>query len=191
MKQQRLLLLLIIGLFVISIGVGIFDAFTFQPAQPVTTSEEEGDSGNGNLTALTGIFDKFTGKKDKDGIAVVKVYGVIAMQQQASLFDIDTGGSDSIVKKIKHFRKNKHVKALVLRVNSPGGTIGASQEICAELAKVKEAGIPVVVSMGDLAASGGYYISAGADKIVANGGTMTGSIGVIIGNLNLDLKSVV
>ncbi|MBA7693225.1 hypothetical protein ES703_101801 [subsurface metagenome] len=72
------------------------------------------------------------------------------------------------------------VKAVVLRINSPGGSAAASQEIALEVRRFKEeTGKPVVISMGDVAASGGYYISAYADKIVANPGTLTGSIGVI------------
>jgi len=68
------------------------------------------------------------------------------------------------------------VKAIVIQINSPGGSVAASQEIVNLLEQVK---VPVVISMSDLAASGGYYISAGADKIVALPGTLTGSIGVI------------
>lgn len=88
--------------------------------------------------------------------------------------------STEIVNQIKKFRKNNSVRSFVLRVNSPGGSVGASQEIYAEIKKTRESGIPVIVSMGDIAASGGYYISLGANKILANPGTLTGSIGVIM-----------
>ncbi len=88
--------------------------------------------------------------------------------------------SEEIVRQFKKYRENKSVKAIVFRVNSPGGGVAASQEIYAEVKKTRDSGKPVVVSMGEVAASGGYYVSLGANKILANPGTLTGSIGVII-----------
>jgi protease-4 len=87
--------------------------------------------------------------------------------------------SEEIVRQFKKYRENKSVRAIVFRVESPGGGVAASQEIYEEVKKTRDAGRPVVVSMGSVAASGGYYISCGATKIVANPGTLTGSIGVI------------
>ena len=87
--------------------------------------------------------------------------------------------SEEIVRQFKKYRENKSVRAIVFRVESPGGGVAASQEIYEEVKKTREAGRPVVVSMGSVAASGGYYVSCGASKIVANPGTLTGSIGVI------------
>lgn len=94
-------------------------------------------------------------------------------------------GSDDYIKWIRKARQDSHVKAIVLRVNSPGGSSLASDIILRELLQAKREGKPVVVSMGDLAASGGYYIACGADSIFAEPGTITGSIGVfaIIPNL--------
>jgi len=88
--------------------------------------------------------------------------------------------SEEIVRQFKKYRENKSVKAVVFRVNSPGGGVAASQEIYEEAKKTRASGKPVVVSMGEVAASGGYYVSLGANRIVANPGTLTGSIGVII-----------
>src|SRR3990172_9306346 len=88
--------------------------------------------------------------------------------------------SENIVRQFKKYRDNSSVKGIVFRVESPGGGVSASQEIYAEVKKTRESGKPVVVSMGAVAASGGYYVSCGASKIVANPGTITGSIGVII-----------
>ena len=79
---------------------------------------------------------------------------------------------------------NNKVKGILLRVNSPGGTVPTSQELYEAVLKLKEKGKPVVVSMGDVAASGGYYVSCAADRVVANPGTLTGSIGVIINLMN-------
>lgn len=87
--------------------------------------------------------------------------------------------STEIVRQFKKYRENKSIVAIVFRVDSPGGGVSASQEIYEEVRKTREEGKPVVVSMGSVAASGGYYVSCGASKIVANPGTLTGSIGVI------------
>jgi protease-4 len=101
-------------------------------------------------------------------VALLKVEGVITT-------------SDDILQRLKKVEEDKSIKALVVRVNSPGGAVGASQEIYEELKKIRTVyKKPVVVSMGNVAASGGYYISLPANVIYAEGGTITGSIGVII-----------
>lgn len=87
--------------------------------------------------------------------------------------------SEQIVRQFKKYRRNSSVRAIVFRVESPGGGVAASQEIYEEVKKTRDSGKPVVVSMGAVAASGGYYVSCGASRIVANPGTLTGSIGVI------------
>ncbi len=102
-----------------------------------------------------------------DRVAIISIKGVIVNP-------IPT------VKKIERLRKDRSVKALVIRVDSPGGSVGASQEIYRAIERFRAEGKPVVVSMGNVAASGGYYVSAPADYIFANPGTITGSIGVII-----------
>ena len=85
---------------------------------------------------------------------------------------------DRFAKIISDVRKDSTVKAVVLRVNSPGGSVLASEKIKAELDLIKDRGIPVIASYGDYAASGGYWISANCDKIYSNAATLTGSIGV-------------
>jgi protease-4 len=89
-------------------------------------------------------------------------------------------GSEDLVRQFKKYRENNSVKAIVFRVESPGGGVAASQEIYEEAKKTRDGGKPVVVSMGSIAASGGYYVSCGASRIVTNPGTLTGSIGVIM-----------
>lgn len=86
--------------------------------------------------------------------------------------------SDDVVRRIKRFRKSSR-KAMILRLNSPGGLVAPSQEIYSEVLRAREAKKIVVASMADVAASGAYYIAAACDKIVANPGTLTASIGVI------------
>jgi len=83
------------------------------------------------------------------------------------------------LKQLKSYTDNSSVKALVIRINSPGGAVAPSQELYEELKRVRKKGKKVVVSMGSVAASGGYYVACAADEIYANPGTITGSIGVI------------
>jgi len=90
-------------------------------------------------------------------------------------------GSDTVAAALRAAAGDERARAVVLRVNSPGGSYTASDVIWREVVRVRAAGKPVVVSMGDVAASGGYFISAPADVIVAQPGTITGSIGVILG----------
>ncbi|MBI5343183.1 MAG: signal peptide peptidase SppA [Deltaproteobacteria bacterium] len=101
-----------------------------------------------------------------DKVAVLPVTGLIA-------------DSEATIEQLKKFAKDDSVKAIVLRINSPGGGVGPSQEIYEEVKKLQGKKI-VVASMGALAASGGYYIACAAQKIYANPGTITGSIGVIM-----------
>lgn len=109
----------------------------------------------------------------KDRVAVLYAQGEIIYGKGNE----DRIGQGLMVEALKKIQKDKKVKALVLRVNSPGGSALASELIWRELELIKEK-MPVVVSMGNLAASGGYYISCGADKIYAEPTTITGSIGV-------------
>lgn len=110
----------------------------------------------------------------KDRVAVVYAVGDI----ESGEGDDQTIGSDRIAKALRDAREDEKVKAIVLRVNSPGGSALASDVIWRETELIKKSGKPLVVSMGDYAASGGYYISCSADKIYANANTITGSIGV-------------
>jgi len=96
------------------------------------------------------------------------------------------------VKNLSKFRRTKNIRAIVLRIESPGGGVSASQEIYNEIKRVRNAGKPIYASMGSIAASGGYYIAVPCDKIFANPGTDTGSIGLImeIPNVEKLLKKV-
>lgn len=119
----------------------------------------------------------FLGKRDSgfrfgEKVGVVEIRGVIANPK-------------SIILQLKKFRKNEDVKAIVLRINSPGGGVGPSQEIYSEVKKTTLQK-KVVASMGAIAASGGYYVAAASDHIMANPGTLTGSIGVIMEFANVE-----
>ena len=107
-----------------------------------------------------------------DRIGVISVEGVIL-------------DPEPVLKQLAEFKKDSRIKAIILRVNSPGGSVGPSQEIYREIRKTNQTK-KVIASMSSLAASGGYYIAAGADKIVANPGTLSGSIGVIMEFVQLE-----
>ena len=117
------------------------------------------------LPALLGGTDKLTLGKDK--IGVVEIFGPI----------ID---SYEMVELIEEYAKDRSIKGILVRIDSPGGAVAPSQEIYEALLTARN-NKPVVASMGSVAASGGYYIALGADRIVSNPGTITGSIGVIMG----------
>ena len=117
-------------------------------------------------TSTTDIF------ANKEGVGIIELRGLIVSSEQ-------------ILKQLAEFRNDSNVKSIVLRIESPGGAVGAAQEIYQEVKRTN--GIkPVVASMGSMGASGGYYAALGADNIVANPGTMTGSIGVIVKFPNLE-----
>ena len=109
-----------------------------------------------------------------DSVAVIFANGAIMDGEETP----GNVGGDTTASQIRDARLDPKVKAIVLRVNSPGGSVSASEVIRAELAAAKAAGKPVVVSMGGMAASGGYWISTPANYIVANPSTLTGSIGI-------------
>jgi protease-4 len=115
---------------------------------------------------------KSGGLFDSGAVGIVEIEGVIMDSKKA-------------VKRIEKFEEDSSVKAVVIRLNSPGGAVGPSQEIYEAVKKLAEKK-PVVASMGAVAASGAFYISAGAKKVYANPGTLTGSIGVIMDFVNLE-----
>jgi protease IV len=125
------------------------------------------------------------GRGAKSTIAVVTVAGSIVSGRGGSRlpFGSSNAGADTIAAGLREAAHDDSVSAIVLRVDSPGGSVTASETIWREVKKARERGKPVVASMGSVAASGGYYVSMGADAIVANPGTITGSIGVLTGKL--------
>jgi protease-4 len=138
------------------------------------------------------FWDKYlelAGRPHTKGNRIALVYAVGGVTRGKSRFipfgGTLTMGSDTVAAALRKAAKDQEVKAIVLRVNSPGGSYVASDTIYRETLRAKEAGKPVVISMGDVAASGGYFVSMGADKIVAQPGTITGSIGVLGGKMVL------
>lgn len=124
------------------------------------------------LLALVGLGKLLGGEKGRGkSLGIVEIHGVI-------------WAADDWLKEINDFRKNPSIAGVVVRINSPGGTVGASQEIFDSLQRLA-AKKPVVASMGTVAASGGLYAALGAKKIVAEPGTITGSIGVRMEHMNI------
>ncbi|KAL0017848.1 hypothetical protein WJX77_000567 [Trebouxia sp. C0004] len=135
--------------------------------------------------AAAGLLTGVSHRKSKPQVAVITVTGIIVSGTSApGLRQQKQSGSTEVGRELQKARHDPKVKAVVLRLDSPGGSAVGSDAIYQEVVKVQQAGKPVVVSMGNLAASGGYYISASADKIVAQPGTITGSIGVAFGKFN-------
>ncbi|MDY6931366.1 MAG: signal peptide peptidase SppA, partial [Halobacteriota archaeon] len=112
----------------------------------------------------------------RERVSVIYVQGTMVSENVPS--GAGFASSEQICSELRSISKDPFVKAIVIRINSPGGSPASAQEIVSEIKKIDE-DTPVVVSMGDLAASGAYYIAAPADWIVANPDTMTGSIGVV------------
>ncbi|HEX2069254.1 MAG TPA: signal peptide peptidase SppA [Actinomycetota bacterium] len=118
-------------------------------------------------------------------IAVVNVQGEIVSGSEGFLGSAEAT-SGNLISQLEQARNDDAVSAVVLRLNTPGGSVVASDEIAREIAKVRRSGKAVVASMDEVAASGGYFLAAGANSIVANPSTITGSIGVIMVLLNLE-----
>ena len=119
-------------------------------------------------------------------VAVVEVEGIIGVSAERSQ------DSEGIVRTLGEYRDDPAVRAVVLRINSPGGVVAPTQEIFTAVRRLREAKKPVVASLGSVAASGGYYVAVAADRIYASPGTLTGSIGVVMQLANLEglLKKV-
>lgn len=132
------------------------------------------------LLLLVAMIAISSGSGPGDKVALIHVDGVIdSGATEGGLFGGATAGSERLIGLLEKARKDDNIKAVVLRINSPGGSAAASDEIYQEVLRVKKEK-PVYASMGDVAASGGYYIAAACTKIYANSATATGSIGVIM-----------
>ena len=122
------------------------------------------------LIVLSSVFGRYLSDGFDGGngtIALVEVSGAIM-------------DSKDIVRQISKYRRDDDIKAIILRIDSPGGAVGPSQEIYDEVLRVRADNKKIYASMGSVAASGGYYIAVAADRVFANPGTLTGSIGVIM-----------
>lgn len=163
-------------LFLISSVCGLY--LTVKPGMKC---EKQADS----VKNVSSTFANLSSKEGKGSVAWIKVRGVIATDNSSSPFARPQGAT-AIAKKIREAGEDKEVKAIVLDINSPGGTVAAVQNIYSEILKAKKSGKKVVALFRDVAASGGFYIAMAADKIVAEPGTITGSVGVIMQTSNVE-----
>ncbi|MDY7093038.1 MAG: signal peptide peptidase SppA [Acidobacteriota bacterium] len=163
---------------------GLVDGLAYRDEVYANMRQQLGD--DAELLYLTAYL-KRAGRPNDDGEVVALIYGVGAVARGESQLDPITGGmtmgSDAVSRAFRQAIDDEDVKAILFRVDSPGGSYVASDTIWRETVRAKQAGKPVIVSMGDLAGSGGYFVAMHADKIVAQPGTITGSIGVLGGKL--------
>jgi protease IV len=121
-----------------------------------------------------------------DHVAVIEIRGSIVDRAPGGLFASDSASADRIVEELKRVQDNEAARAVILDIDSPGGAVIPTELIYNEVLRVQDAGIPVVAYFGSSATSGGYYVAAGADSIISNPSTITGSIGVITQVPNLE-----
>ena len=167
-----------------AVDAGLVDVVAYRDEAYAEAKKKAGD----NAQFL--YLDKYlarAGRPHQSGKTIALVYGVGGVQRGKSGFDPVFGdvamGSDTVAGALRAAIEDKDVKAILFRVDSPGGSYVASDAIWRETVRAKEAGKPVIVSMGDVAGSGGYFVAMAADKIVAQPGTITGSIGVLGGKM--------
>lgn len=138
----------------------------------------------GGLIGLIGTASMSSGTSSGgflgDRVAVLEINGVLG---EGPGFQADTR---RLINQVRAWEKNPRIKAMVLRINSPGGAVSATQDLYHELQNFRDSGRPIVASLGDIAASGGYYAALAADEIYANEGSLTGSIGVIMNFFNFE-----
>ncbi|KJR35219.1 signal peptide peptidase SppA [Vibrio navarrensis] len=162
----------------LALELGLVDELATRQQLRAKFAEQFGSNGEDSYNAI-GYYDYQATMRDNfnhtaDDVAVVVASGTIMDGQQPR----GTVGGDTVAGLLRQARNDDKVKAVVLRVDSPGGSAFASEVIRNEVQALKDAGKPVVVSMSSLAASGGYWISMSADKIIAQPTTLTGSIGI-------------
>ena len=171
-------LILLTIVFSLSMASGLYLALT-----PCQIQQQEEEASGEQKESMTSSFIKSLSKEE--GAAVIKIRGVI-QEGTENGFMARQNSASAIAKRIRDLADKKEVKALLLDINSPGGTVAAVQDIYNALLFFKSKGKPVVALFRDVAASGGFYIAMAADKIVAQPGTMTGSIGVIMQANNVE-----
>ncbi len=154
----------------------------FSPSKKSVSEQEE--------QAQTGIVSSFKRsfsdgvKNGQEATALIKIRGVIQESQNSNSWNTNQNAS-AIAAKIRELAEQKNIHSLLLDINSPGGTVASVQDIYNAILYFKGKGKPVVALFRDVSASGGYYIATAADKIVAQPGTITGSIGVIMQGMNI------
>jgi protease IV len=167
-----------------AVGAKLVDGVAYRDEVYGKVKSKAGDGAE--LLYLEKYLDR-AGRPHAKGKTIALVFGVGAVTRGKSDYDPVQGsqnmGSDTVASAIRAAVEERNVKAILFRVDSPGGSYVASDTIWREVVRARQAGKPVIVSMGDLAGSGGYFVAMAADKIVAQPGTITASIGVLGGKM--------
>ena len=170
-RIKRRLMYAVVGLYAASLAA----ACVLILRSPVAGTARNGKEQAQSLLSLA---------QERDFVGWVSIHGPISSSQGGRPWE---KGAEQWVRHIKAMSETKGVKAIILDINSPGGSVGAVQEVYSQVLRIrKEKKIPFVALFGDIAASGGYYIASACDRIVAHPGTLTGSIGVIFSVSNLE-----
>ena len=169
-----------------ALGHGLVDQLGYWDQVADAVRDQAGDTSE--ILTLAD-YERFRDKPEAEGAVLALIYGlgpvVLAQGENDPVFGRVVMGADTVAAAIADAVGDSQVEAIVFRIDSPGGSYVASDAIWREVQKAREAGKPVIVSMSNLAASGGYFVAAPAHKIVAQPGTLTGSIGVVAGKLVL------
>jgi len=163
---------------------GLIDGLQYPDEVPAFVQKETGSSAQ---RLEWSEYIKRAGLPHKKGKTVALIYGVGGVQRGKSGFSPMSGkpamGAETVSKAFRQAVDDAKVSAIIFRIDSPGGSYVASDTIWRETVRAREKGVPVIVSMGNMAGSGGYFVAMDADKIVAQPGTITGSIGVFAGKM--------
>lgn len=162
-----------------AVECGLVDELKYRPEAEKYVRELAGQTGEKLQTADLNQLKSMPSatKERKEKIAILYAEGEIMPDTPASPYDMDQRITEKMAAELIKLKNNEEVKAVVFRVNSPGGSAFVSEQIWRQVVELKSVK-PIVVSMGNVAASGGYYISCGANKIIAEPNTLTGSIGI-------------
>jgi protease-4 len=171
MNTKKFFAWLVLAFCILSIPVAISLKFNSKPDTVSGANDSDG-------------MESFNFKRFQDRILVLELSGMIYDNEGNGSLFAQEGGARGFKKRIRKALKDKHIKGLIIKMNTPGGTVATSQELTSYVKELKNKDVPVVVCMSDVAASGGYYIASAADKIIAEPGTLTGSIGVIMNLMN-------
>ncbi|MDR0734759.1 MAG: signal peptide peptidase SppA [Elusimicrobiota bacterium] len=177
-KALKIWLFLLTCIFSVSMLSGLYIIFYGVSKQPEAAAVEEGNAIN-KMWFIPGFS-----ARAEEGAAVVKLRGTIQEGTDNGFSAFQS--ASSLAKRIRTLADKKEIKALLLDINSPGGTVAAVQDIYDAVLYFKSKSKPAVALMRDVAASGGFYIAMAADRVIAQPGTMTGSIGVILQASNFE-----
>jgi protease-4 len=168
-----------------ALEAGLVDALDYRDQVYDEAKKRAGEGAK--LLYLSRYLEKSKGPHKKSK-SIALIYGVGRVVRGKSGFDLVFGdvkmGSETVSSAFREAIEDKNIKAILFRVDSPGGSYIASDTIWRETVRAKKSGKPVIVSMGNLAGSGGYFVAMHADKIIAQPGTITGSIGVVAGKMH-------